>query len=203
KQVRDEAMTVFLAGHETTADALTWSWYLLAQNPDAEAKLHQEIDTVLSGRLPTPDDVPKLKYTNMVFAEAMRLYPPLWITRRRVLNDYQIDRYILPAGSVVLMSQYVMHHDPRYFPDPFKFDPERWTPEAESKLPRGAYFPFGAGGPRQCLGEGFSWMEGTLIIATLARKWRMRFVPGHPIELLPAYTLRPKYGIHMVLERIK
>lgn len=202
KQVRDEAVTLFLAGHETTANALTWTWYLLSQNPDAEAKLHNEIDTVLAGKLPTFDDIPRLPYTRMVFAEAMRLYPPIWIARRRALKDYKIESYVLPAGSFILMCQYVVHRDPRYFSDPLSFMPERWTPEIEAKLPRCAYFPFGAG-PRLCIGESFSWTEGILTIAILAQKWRMRLVPDHPIELLAGFTLRPKHGMRMMIEQRK
>lgn len=200
KQVRDEAMTLFLAGHETTANALTWTWYLLSQHPDVEATLHAEIDTVLAGRLPTADDVPQLQYTRMVLAESMRLYPPAWVIGRRALHDYEIPPYTIPANSLLLMSPYVMHHDPRYFPNPSVFDPQRWTPEAQASRPKFSYFPFG-GGPRQCIGEAFAWMEGVLLIATIAQQWRMRLVPGHPVVLHPLVTLRPKHGIRMTLEQ--
>jgi cytochrome P450 len=199
-QLRDEALTILLAGHETTANALTWTWYLLSQNPEVEAKLHAELEAVLAGRLPTNDDVPRLRYTEMVFAEAMRLYPPAWILGRRVLNDYEVANYSLPTGAVIFMSPFVMHRDPRYFPDPLVFDPMRWLPEAKELRPKFTYFPFG-GGPRQCIGEGFAWMEGVLLIATLAQKWRMRLVPYHPVELQPLVTLRSKYGMRMTLER--
>ncbi len=199
-QLRDEALTILLAGHETTANALTWTWYLLSQNPEVEAKLHAELDAVLAGRLPTNDDATRLQYTEMVFAEAIRLYPPAWILGRRALNDYEVATYVLPAGAIIFMSPFVMHRDPRYFPHPFVFDPMRWLHEAKELRPRFAYFPFG-GGPRQCIGEGFAWMEGVLLIATLAQKWRMRLVPGHPVELQPLVTLRPKYGMRMMLER--
>jgi cytochrome P450 len=202
KQLRDEALTILLAGHETTANALTWVWYLLSENPDVERTLHAEIDMVLAGRLPTLNDVPCLHYTEMVFAEALRLYPPAWILGRRAISDYEVANYLLPAGSVIFMSPYVMHRDPRYFPDPLTFDPKRWTPESRALQPRFSYFPFG-GGPRQCIGEAFAWMEGVLIIAILAQNWRMRLVPGHPVELLPLVTLRPKYGMLMTLERRK
>ncbi len=202
KQLRDEALTILLAGHETTANALTWVWYLLSENPDVEGTLHAEIDMVLAGRLPTLNDVSCLHYTEMVFAEAMRLYPPAWILGRRAISDYEVANYLLPAGSVIFMSPYVMHRDPRYFPDPLRFDPKRWTPESRALQPRFSYFPFG-GGPRQCIGEAFAWMEGVLIIAILAQNWRMRLVPGHPVELLPLVTLRPKYGMRMTLERRK
>lgn len=202
KQLRDEALTILLAGHETTANALTWVWYLLSEHPDVERMLHAEIDRVLAGSPPTFDNVPCLQYTEMVFAEAMRLYPPAWILGRRAIGDYEVANYLLPAGSVVFMSPYVMHRDPRYFPDPLTFDPRRWTPESRASRARFSYFPFG-GGPRQCIGEGFAWMEGVLIIATLAQKWRMRLVSGHPVELQPLVTLRPRYGMRMILERRK
>lgn len=202
EQARDEALTILLAGHETMANALTWSFYLISQHPDVEAKLHAELDTVLTGRLPTVDDVGQLRYTRMIFAEALRLYPPVWLMGRHALNDYKIDSYVIPAGSLVFISQYVMHHDPRYFPDPFRFDPERWTPEAQAAQPKFAYLPF-SGGPRHCIGEQFAWMEGVLIIATLTQEWRMRLVPGHSVELQPLITLRPKHGMRMTLERRK
>ncbi|MER3446659.1 MAG: cytochrome P450 [Candidatus Dadabacteria bacterium] len=201
-QLRDEALTILLAGHETAANALTWVWYLLSEYPDVESKLQAEIDSVLVGRLPTFNDVLCLRYTEMVFAEAMRLYPPAWILGRRAIGDYKVADYLLPAGSVIFMSPYVMHRDPRYFPDPLTFDPKRWTPELRALRPRFSYFPFG-GGPRQCIGEAFAWMEGVLIIATIAQKWQMRLVPGHPVELQPLVTLRPKYGMIMTLDQRK
>jgi cytochrome P450 len=200
QQVRDEAMTLFLAGHETTANALTWTWYLLAQHPAVESQLHAELDAVLAGRVPTTEGVPQLRYTRMVLAESMRLYPPAWVIGRRVLNDYEILPYTIPANSLLLMSPYVMHRDPRYFPDASVFDPQRWTPEAQAERPKFSYFPFG-GGPRQCIGEAFAWMEGVLLLAILAQHWQLRLVPGHPVEPRPLITLRPKYGMRMVLER--
>jgi len=198
-QLRDEAMTLFVAGHETTANALTWTWYLLSQHQDVEAKLHEEIDAVLAGELPTADDVAKLRYTEMVLAESMRLYPPAWTLGRRVLSDYQVGDYVIPANSIVLMSPWVMHHDARYFPEPFTFDPERWTAEARESRPKFSYFPFG-GGPRVCIGEQFAWMEGVLLIATIAQQWQMRLAPGHRVETRPMITLRPRYGMRMVVE---
>src|SRR5581483_5627846 len=200
QQLRDAAMTIFLAGHETTANALTWSWLLLSQHPDVEAKLHAEVDEVLGGKLPTVEDLPKLVYTEKVLAESMRLYPPAWMVGYRAINDYAVGDYFLPAGSVILMSQYLMHHDPRYFPDPFRFDPERWTPEAKAARPKFSYFPFG-GGPRVCIGEPFAWMEGILLIATFAQRWRLTLAPGYPVVLQPLITLRPKYGIRMTPEK--
>jgi cytochrome P450 len=199
EQLRDEAMTIFLAGHETTANALTWTWYLLSQHPEIEARFHAEVDEVLKGGLPTAEDYPRLRYTEMVFAEAMRLYPPAWIIGRRALGDYRIDGYTIPARSILLLSQYVTHHDARFFPDPFRFDPERWTPEARDSRPKFSYFPFG-GGPRVCIGESFAWMEGALVLATIAQRFRMRLAPGHPVEKQPLVTLRPKHGMRMVLE---
>jgi cytochrome P450 len=200
QQLRDEAMTIFLAGHETTANALTWAWYLLAQHPEVEARLHEEIDGVLAGRLPTADDFPRLRYTEMVLAEAMRLYPPAWAIGRRAISDYQIGDYTVPARAIILMSPYVMHRTPRYYPDPLAFDPERWTPAAREARPKFAYFPFG-GGPRVCIGEGFAWMEGVLLIATIAQQWRMRLVPGQTVAPQPMITLRTKNGIRMRLEK--
>jgi cytochrome P450 len=198
-QLRDEAMTLFVAGHETTANALTWTWYLLSQHPDVEAKLHQEIDAVLEGRLPTADDVARLRYTERVFAESMRLYPPAWTLGRRVLVDYEVGGYVVPANSIVLMSQWVTHHDSRYYPEPFKFDPERWTIEERETRPKFSYFPFG-GGPRVCIGEQFAWMEGALLIATIAQQWKMRLASDQRVEPKAMITLRPKYGMRMVVE---
>ena len=201
-QLRDEAMTIFLAGHETTANALTWTWYLLSQNPDVEAKLHAEIDEVVGSRLPEVADVARLRYTEMVLSESMRLYPPVWAIGRMALTDCEIGGYLVPKRSLVVMSQYVMHRDLRYFSDPFRFDPERFTPEARESRPPFSYFPFG-GGPRRCIGEGFAWMEGILLLATLARRWQMRLVPNHVVALRPVITLRPKHGMRMTLQRRK
>ena len=202
EQLRDEAMTIFLAGHETTANALTWAWYLLAQNPEAEARLHAELDAVLAGgRRPTPEDVPALPYTEMVVSETMRLFPPAWALGRLALEDYEVGGYHVPRGSLVLVSQYVIQRDPRFFPDPERFDPARWTPEARAGRPQFSYFPFG-GGPRRCIGEGFAWMEAVLILATLARHWRPRLVAAAEVETQPRITLRPgKGGVPVRLER--
>jgi cytochrome P450 len=199
EQLRDEAMTIFLAGHETTANALAWTWYLLSRHPEIEARFHAEVDDVLKGGLPTAEDFPRLRYTEMVLAESMRLYPPAWIIGRRALGDYQINGYMIPARSILLMSQYLTHHDERFFPDPFRFDPERWTTEARESRPKFSYFPFG-GGPRLCIGESFAWMEGALVLATIGRRFRMRLAPGHPVELQPLVTLRPKHGMRMILD---
>ena len=200
EQVRDEVMTLFLAGHETTANLMTWTWYLLSQHPDVEAKLHEELDAVLEGKQPTVEDVPLLRYTEMVVAESMRLYPPAWAIGRLALREHEIGGYTIPAKALVLLSPYVAHRDERYFPDPTRFDSERWTPEAKESRPQFAYFPFG-GGTRRCIGEGFAWMEGILLLASLARNWRMRLVPGHRVETLPVITLRPKHGMRMTMEK--
>ncbi|MCC2648386.1 MAG: putative cytochrome [Nitrososphaeraceae archaeon] len=213
-QLRDEVMTIFLAGHETTANALTWTFYLLSQNPIIEAKLYEELCSVLGNdkdrrrRIPTIDDVPKLEYTEKVFRESMRLYPPAWTIGRQAINDYKVDKYVIPAGSIILMSQYVMHHNPRYFSDPDLFYPDRWTKEAKSQLPRFSYFPFG-GGIRGCVGEPFAWMEGVLLIATVCQQWKMHHddTDHNKVELKPLITLRPtlrpKHGMRMKLERRK
>jgi cytochrome P450 len=200
QQLRDEVITIMLAGHETTAMLLTWTWYLLSQYVAVEANLHMELDSVLAGRLPTVADIPRLPYTRMVLAEAMRLYPPAWIIGRRAIEAYEVGAYVIPATSIVVLSPYITQHDARFFPDPGVFDPQRWTLEAEAARPKFAYFPFG-GGARQCIGEGFAWMEGILALATLAQQWRMRLAPGHLVALKPLLTLRPKYGMRMILER--
>ncbi|CAN5588778.1 cytochrome P450 [soil metagenome] len=202
EQLRDEALTIFLAGHETTAIALTWTWYLLSRHPQVEARLHAELDEVLEGRLPTAEDLPHLPYTRMVLAESMRLYPPAWIIGRQPLEDFEIGGYHIPAGGIVMMSQWVIQRDARFFPDPHDFRPERWHPEAEAGRHRFAYFPFGAG-PRKCIGEGFAWMEGILVLATLAQRWRMRLVSDHPVQARPLITLRPKNRVRMTLEQRK
>jgi cytochrome P450 len=200
RQVRDEAMTIFLAGHETTANALTWTWYLVGESPDVEAKMHEEIDRVLQGRLPAMADIGSLPYVERVVTEAMRLYPPAWIVGRRALGDYPIGDYVAPAGALFLVSPYIVQRDARYYPEPERFHPDRWTPEFRSALPKFAYFPFG-GGPRQCIGESFAWMELILLVATIGQQWRMRLVPGHPVVPQPVVTLRTRYGMRMTVQR--
>jgi cytochrome P450 len=199
-QVRDEAMTIFLAGHETTANALSWTWYLLSGAPDVEARLHQEVDGALGGRTPTLADLPNLPYAEKVITEAMRLYPPAWIIGRRAIEDYPVDGYVVPARSVVVVSPYILHRDARFFPDPDRFDPDRWTPEFKAALPPFAYFPFG-GGARRCIGESFAWMELVLVASTIAQRWKLRLVPGHPVVPQPVVTLRMKHGLKMTAER--
>jgi cytochrome P450 len=195
-QLRDEAMTIFLAGHETSANAMAWTWYLLSQHPEVEAKFHEEVDRQLDGRRPSMKDVPDLSLTSRVFAEAIRLYPPLWVIGRRATEECQIGPYMLPAGSVVILSQYVTHRDARWYPEPLRFDPERWLPAARSERPRFSYFPFSAGS-RSCLGEAFAGTEGVLCLATVAQKWRLELVSSIPIALQPQLTLRARYGIKM------
>jgi cytochrome P450 len=196
-QLRDQILTLFLAGYETVANALTWTWLLLGQNAEAEARLHAELDEVLAGRLPNLDDMPRLEYTGMVLAESMRLYPPAWAMGREALEDVSIGPYRLRKGTMIFFSQYIMQRDPRWYPDPLSFRPERHTAEAKAARPRFAYFPFGGGG-RQCIGESFAWMEATLALATIAQRWRLELVPGQRIELQPRITLRPKDGIKAV-----
>lgn len=198
-QVRDEALTLFLAGHETTANALTWTWYLLSQNPECEARLHQEIDSVLGDRTPHISDLPQLRYTEMVFAEAMRLYPPAWAIGRMSKAPFEIGGVRIEAKSICILSPYVTQRDSRWFPDPERFDPERWTVEEREARPKFCYYPFG-GGARVCIGERFAWMEGVLVLATLARKWKLKLDPNQRVELLPLITLRSKYGMKMLVE---
>jgi len=199
-QLRDEVMTLFLAGHETTALALSWSWYLLATHPEAEAKFHAEIDEVLQGRVPTVDDLRKLTYTEMIAKEAMRLYPPAYAVGREALEDTEIGGFRVPKGSQVFAFQWVTQRDERYFERPDKFEPERWTPERSERLPKYAYFPFG-GGPRQCIGNYFAMMEVVLLMATIGQRFRFSLAPNHKVEVLPVLSLRPKNGIRAVVEK--
>ena len=193
-ELRDQVLTLFLAGYETVANALTWTWLLLGQNPEAEERLHAELGAVLAGRSPGLDDVPRLEYTTMVLTESMRLFPPAWAMGREALEDVSIGPYRLRQGTMVFFSQYIVHRDPRWFADPLAFRPERHTKESKAARPRFAYFPFGGGG-RQCIGESFAWMEATLVLATIAQRWRIQIEPSQQIELQPKITLRPKNGV--------
>lgn len=198
-QLRDEVMTLFLAGHETTALTLSWSWYLLGLNPETEAKFHAELDEVLAGRRPTFADLPQLKYTEKIAKESMRLYPPAFGVGREAIADCEIGGFRIPAGAQIFAFQWVTQRDPRYFEAPDKFDPDRWTEEFVSQLPKYAYFPFG-GGPRACIGNTFAMMETILALATIGQKFRLRLAPDHKVELMPAMSLRPKDGIQVVVE---
>jgi len=202
RQLHDEIMTLFLAGHETTANALSWTWLQLGQHPEVEEKLSEELRRVLAGRAPTAADLPRLTYTDMVLREAMRLYPPVWVIGRRALAPFRMGEYELPAETNVLMSQLITHRDARYFPEPERFDPDRWRPSDPRyvSLPRFAYFPFG-GGPRVCVGAGFAMMEAVLLLAAIAQKFRLTLVPGQNVKYLPSVTLRPKSGIRMIAQR--
>ena len=199
QQLRDEVMTFLLAGHETTALALSWTWHLLGQHPEVEHTLHEELDRVLDDCPPDFSDLPKLPYTERVIKEVMRLYPPAWSVARTVIQDFEVGGYRIPAGANVVMSQWIMHRDPRYFSDPEKFDPNRWLPERSRDLPRFAYFPFG-GGPRQCIGASFAMMEAVLLLAAIAQNSRFRAIPELTVTPIPSFTLRPKHGIQMKIE---
>jgi cytochrome P450 len=201
-QLRDEVMTLFLAGHETTAIALSWACYLIAQNPQIETKLAEELKAVLCDRVPAPEDLPRLRYTEMALKEAMRLYPAVWGIGRKAVKECELGGYRVPAGSNIFILQWRTQRDPRFFPDPERFDPERWSedPVRSGKIPRFAYFPFG-GGSRVCVGASFAMMEATLLLAMIQQKYHLEIVPGHPIEIFASVTLRPKHGIGMIPQR--
>lgn len=190
-QLRDESITLFLAGHETTALALAHTFYLLSKHPQVERRLYEELSSVLGGGLPTADDVRRLPYTERVIKESMRLYPPAWTIGREAMEPIEIGGYTIPKGAQILCSQWVVHRDPRFFPNPEGFDPDRWAPERQSALPRFAYFPFG-GGPRVCIGNHFAMLEASLILATIAQRFRFELLPGERLELKPSVTLRQR-----------
>lgn len=197
-QLRYEVMTLMLAGHETTANALSWTWYLLSQHPHVRQRLEGELSQSLGGRMPGVEDVPHLPYTRQVIQEALRLYPPAWIISRRAIQADEIGGYPIPANSLVDMSAYVTHRHPRYWPNPEVFDPERFAPDRAEERPPFAYFPFG-GGPRLCIGRNFALLEAQLILASVAQRFRLELLPGHPVAPEPLITLRPRYGLKMVL----
>jgi len=199
RQLRDETITLFLAGHETTANTLSWTWMLLAQNPAVEKKFHDELDGVLGGRAPTVDDLPKLAYLNHVLTESLRLYPTAWGMARLAAEEHEIAGYPMHVGYGVAFAQWVVHRDARWFDAPLEFRPERWENGLAKQLPRFAYFPFG-GGPRQCIGNTFALMEASVVLATIGRKYRFALVPGHKVTPLASITLRPRDGIRVRLE---
>jgi cytochrome P450 len=199
-EIRDQALTLFIAGHETTANALSWTWHLLSQHDEARVKMKAEIDAVLGpDRLPGLEDMGRLPYTTAVFSESMRLFPPVWVVGRRALEDVTIGDYEVPKRTIVITSQYLLHRDARYWLNPTEFRPERWLDEAaQAARPKFAYFPFG-GGARICIGDAFAWTEGVVMLAVMARRWRMEPVPGHVIAMNPTVTLRPKHGLKMIV----
>ena len=200
KEVRDQVVTIFMAGHETTSLALSWTWYLLSQHPAVEEKLHRELADVLGGRTPKNDDIASLRYTRMVIEESMRLYPPAHTTGRQPIKPDEILGHRIPAGAEVLIMPWLIHRKPQLWEDPERFDPERFAPERAAERPRFAYIPFGAG-PRICIGAAFAMTEAILILATIAQRYRLRLKPGHPVEPQGLITLRPRYGMQMILER--
>jgi cytochrome P450 len=199
RQLRDEVMTLLLAGHETTSNALTWMWYLLSQHPDVETRLHAELGAVLGGNVPTVDHLPDLKYTHMVIDEALRLYPPVFGFGRKAIGDDVLGGYYVPANTLIWLCPYITHRHPDFWERPLVFDPERFSPENAANRPHYAHFPFG-GGPRLCIGSNLAMMEAQLITATIAQRYRLRLVPGHPVEPEVSLTLRPKYGLQMVIQ---
>ncbi|MHB1558639.1 MAG: cytochrome P450 [Isosphaeraceae bacterium] len=200
RQLRDECMTLFLAGHETTASTLAWAWWLLAQHPEAEARLHDEVDAVLGDRLPALADLPRLTFADRIITETLRLYPPGWMLGRESIAPFELGGYRFGKGVTVFMTTYVIHRDPRWFDDPEAFRPERWADGLLQRIPRYAYFPFG-GGPRICIGNNFALMEATLVLATIARKYRLCLAPGATVEVLPSMTLRPSHGMRMIVSQ--
>lgn len=200
RQVRDETITLFAAGHETTAVALTWTWYLLATHPEWQTRWYTELDEVLGDRAVTLSDLPHLALTDQILTESMRLYPPLWTTGRMAFESFELAGFTIPAGALLVTPQIVTHRDPRWFDEPQAFRPDRWTPEFRKTLPPYAYYPFG-GGPRRCVGDSFAWMEAQIVLATLGQTWCMHHIPRHPVEVESLVTLRPKRGMPMVLKR--
>jgi cytochrome P450 len=200
QQLRDEVMTLLLTGHETTAVSLSWTWYLLSRHPDVEQKLWSELQRVLNGRSPRMADLLELRYTERVVKEAMRLYPPVWALVRNPIKDCQIAGYRIPARTTLIMSQWVMHRDPRYYDEPERFNPDRWLDARSKDLPKFAYFPFG-GGPRTCIGTSFATTEAALVLATIAQKYQIRVAPDCKVEPIPTITLRPRHGIQVAITR--
>ncbi len=201
-QLRDEVMTILLAGHETTANALVWAWHYIAANPEVSERLRAEVDAVLGGRQPCLGDLAALKYTRMVFDEALRLRPPVWALFRCPLTDDVLGGYRVPSFTTIILSPYVTHRHPEFWDDPERFDPERFLPERVAERPRYAFFPFG-GGPRMCLGGEFATMEGVMALASMAQEFELEALPGHEVALEPLITLRPAGGLPMIVRRRK
>ena len=200
RQIRDEIITIFAVGHETVTTALTWSWYLLATHPEVQSRFQSELDAVLGGRIPTVADLPNLVYTEQIITESMRLYPPVWRMGRVALEEFELGDYQVPTGALICVSQFISHHDSRWFDDPMAFRPERWTPEFRHTLHQYAYYPFG-GGTRRCIGERFAWMEAKLIMATIGQQWDVRHDTTHRIGFDLMFTLRPQHGMPLFLQR--
>jgi cytochrome P450 len=200
RQLRDEMMTMLLAGHDTTALTMTYTWYLLSKHPEAERRVHAELDEQLDGERPTMADVRELEYTEWVINEAMRLYPPVYTIFRTPKRDFEVGGYTVPEGATIMLPQYAVHRSERYWEDPETFDPERWKPEHRKERPRFAYFPFG-GGPRHCIGKHLALLEARLILATTASRYRLEFTGEDPLELLPTLTAHPRNGMPMRVER--
>lgn len=198
-QIKDETLTLFMAGHETTANLLTWTLYLISQNARVEAKIIQEINTVLGERVPNYEDLHNLKYLKMVLTESMRLFPPAWIIGRINTEDHILDNYYIPKNTAILASQYIIHRDPRFYKSPLKFIPERWNEDIKENVPKYAYFPFGTG-PRVCIGEQFAWAEGLIALSILLRKWKFVLSKDQKIDVKPLITMRPKYGMKMIIK---
>ncbi len=199
-QLRDEIITLFLAGHETTAVALCWTWYLLANHPKIEAKLLNEIEKILGRRFPAVSDLENLRYAEMVILESMRLYPPAYAFGREAISDCEIGGYHVPAGTTIFLSQFVTQRDPRFFENPLEFRPERWANDLVKKIPKYAYFPF-SGGPRQCIGNSFAMMEAVLLLVTILRDFHLELVSDQPVVPQASITMRPKYGLKMILKK--
>ncbi|HKY53391.1 MAG TPA: cytochrome P450, partial [Anaerolineales bacterium] len=201
QQARDEVVTIFFAGHETTAASIAWAFYLLSEHPDVEERVRDELKTVLNGRMPTFTDLPKLVYTQRVINEVLRLYPAAYLFAREAVTEDVIDGYPIPPKTLIFITPFITHRDPKYWPDPERFDPDRFTPEQVSSRPRHVYYPFGEG-PHVCIGNNFALMEMQLILASALQRFRLRLIPNHPIALKPEATLRPKYGMKMIVEKV-
>jgi len=200
RQIRDELMTIFLAGHETTANALAWTFYLLARHPLVEFRLLDEIQQVVGNRPPSVEDLPAMSYGAMVFSEALRLYPPAWMFARHAIEEDVIQGYPIPAGTMIFLSPYVTHHHPDYWENPEAFDPERFSEAQSAQRPRYAYYPFG-GGPRQCIGNHFAQMEAQLLMTIILQHFRVELVDGIKVKPTPIATLQPRPGVFVYLEK--